>query len=135
MESINAVAATSGGLAKFISECLVILRELQDAAIEHRDIRVENIIVRNRRPGLIEFGWAQKKAKPDDLPPFLAGLGGLERIPTGVPCDVYSMGKVIEQLIPRKSALFSPLLDQKLVRQLAIAALFEELAGLKLPDN
>lgn len=137
--SIHEVASTPGSLAKFINECLVILRELQDAAIEHRDIRMENIIVRNHLPVLIDFGWAHMKGIPYGDPSLLAELGGLERIPTGAPCDVYSMGKVLQQLIPRKSALFSPLLDQmldpKLARQLSLSGLVEELARLKLPDR
>lgn len=129
------IASTPKRLAAFLRECLDILRVLQAASIRHRDIRLGNVLVRDGHPVLVDFGWAE--AGPEKyLSP--GGLGGLERIKSGAPCDLYSMGKVFEQIVPRGSKLFSPLLEKMLVpdiaRTIPITDLEQILQQLALPD-
>jgi len=84
-------------LAKFCAfafHCLNLLRELGERAIVHRDIRPENMLLDGGRPVLIDFGWAVSPEHPYCTPPW---LGGSERPPDGSFCDVYSMGKTLEQ--------------------------------------
>ena len=53
------VAETSPeGARAFLLECVEILAELAARRITHRDIRSDNILVRDGRPVLIDFGWA-----------------------------------------------------------------------------
>jgi hypothetical protein len=123
-------------LARFINECLTILNELAVAGIEHRDIRMDNLMVRQGSPVLIDFGWSQATGKPYAAP---RNVGALERIPSGPPCDVYSMGKVFEQIIPKGSEVFTPLLQlmlrPSLARRLPPIFLTEVLNALEPPKT
>jgi hypothetical protein len=78
---------------RFVLGCLRILKELKAAGIVHRDIRPDNILLRDGLPVLIDFGWAVASSHPYVTP---ACLGASERPPDGAFCDVYSMGKVLE---------------------------------------
>jgi serine/threonine protein kinase len=100
------VAPTPGTLARFYEECLDILGELQAAGVRHRDLRLANLMVRDGRPVLIDFGWAELGGEPFLTPP---GLGASTRPPDGAFCDVYSMGCTFTALLPRGSKLFAPL--------------------------
>jgi serine/threonine protein kinase len=135
-ESVPAVAGSPKRLAAFMRECLSILDELRAAGIEHWDIRMENLLVRDGKPVLIDFGWSQIEDKPFAAP---SSVGGLERIPSGPPCDLYSMGRVFEQLIPKNSTLFEPLLERMLApdlaRSLSPASLVQVLNTSNLPEN
>ncbi len=83
------VAETSPeGARAFLLECLEILGELGARGITHRDIRTDNILVRDGRPVLIDFGWAISAEHPYVTP---AGLGDAGRAPEGF-CDAYAMG-------------------------------------------
>jgi GT2 family glycosyltransferase/ADP-heptose:LPS heptosyltransferase/tetratricopeptide (TPR) repeat protein len=86
---------TAVELRTLIVECLQILRELQEKKIQHRDIREANILVREGKPVLLDFGWA---ITPDD--PFITppGLGDEGVPPDGVSCDVYAMGMIVRDL-------------------------------------
>jgi hypothetical protein len=134
-EARAGISATPKRLAAFLKECLAILDQLRAAAIRHRDIRAGNVMVRDGHPVLIDFGWA---AAGDETYLSPGGLGGLERIKAGPPCDTYSMGKVFEQIIPRDSKLFAPLLQKMLApdlaRSLPITVLEQTLQNLALPD-
>jgi uncharacterized coiled-coil protein SlyX len=94
-KAADSLVATPAALLNFCKECLNLLRELKCAGVKHRDIRPDNIFVRNGRPVLFDFGWAVSDEKPYVTPPL---LGGAERPPDGVFCDVYSMGRVLEGL-------------------------------------
>lgn len=89
------IASNSVTTYEFICDCLEILDALKKSGILHRDIRMDNIVVRDKKPVLLDFGWAWSDNKPYLTP---RGLGDKERPPDGVYCDVYSMGKVLEQL-------------------------------------
>jgi len=129
------VSATPKRLASFLAEALSFLTQLTAASIRHRDIRLENLMVRDGHPVLIDFGWAETVDEPYLNP---GGLGGLERIPDGPTCDTYSMGRVFEQIIPENSKLFEPLLGVMLnpdsARQAPLTRLAEILTNLHLPE-
>lgn len=80
---------------KFVNECLSILEELKDKNIIHRDIRQANILIRDEHPVLIDFGWAISDEQKIFTPDLLGGQG---RPIDGNHSDIYSMGKVIEQV-------------------------------------
>ncbi len=80
---------------QFVMGCLDILEELQQAGFTHRDICLENMILRNGKPVLIDFGWATSTDYPS---PATDSLGGQSRPPEGSFCDVYSMGVVIASI-------------------------------------
>ena len=83
------VAETSPeGARAFLLECVEILAELGARGITHRDIRTDNILVRDGRPVLIDFGWAVSSEHHYITP---AGLGDAGRAPEGF-CDAYAMG-------------------------------------------
>ncbi len=134
LEALPKVCATPQGTASFMGECLAILGELRAARVEHRDIRPANLMVREGRPVLIDFGWAQVEGKPFLTP---RNLGALERIPSGPTCDLYSMGKVFEQLVPEGSTLFAGLIHlmttPSLARSLPLETFVQVLNGLELP--
>jgi GT2 family glycosyltransferase len=83
------VAETSPeGARTFLLACVEILAELRARSITHRDIRTDNILVRDGQPVLIDFGWAVSPEHPYITP---AGLGDAGRAPEGF-CDTYAMG-------------------------------------------
>jgi serine/threonine protein kinase len=82
-------------LQQFFQHGLGILEALQMKGLTHRDIREENILVRNDVPVLIDFGWAVSDTRPY-FTPF--GLGGLSTPQDGNFCDVYSLGVVFGQM-------------------------------------
>ena len=79
----------------FVMDCLNILEILEQKDIAHRDIRPDNIMIRNEKPVLLDFGWATSRSYQIFTPNL---LGGRERPPDGNHCDIYSMGKIIEQV-------------------------------------
>jgi hypothetical protein len=85
---------------------------------------------------LIDFGWSEVAGEPYPAPP---GVGWKDRIPSGPPCDVYSMGKVFEHLLPKNSRLFAPLLllmtEPSLARSLTLKTLAQVLKNLELPGK
>jgi len=78
-----------------IDDIIIILELLHLKSIRHRDIRMDNLLFRNEKLVLIDFGWAESFDSKISTPPF---LGGDEKAPDGNHCDVYSMGKVIENV-------------------------------------
>ena len=57
-DALPALAASRASFRRFLSACVDLLASLRDAGIEHRDIHVENLMVRDGRPVLLDFGWA-----------------------------------------------------------------------------
>ena len=76
----------------FIRGLLDILEILSKNSITHRDIRPENIMVKDNLPILIDFGWAVSPDHPYFTPP---GLGAEYAPKDHQLSDVYSMGMVI----------------------------------------
>lgn len=57
-------ALRNGTYERFCRDLLAALSQLQAARIEHSDIWEPNIIVRNDRPVLVDFGWAREAGTP-----------------------------------------------------------------------
>jgi len=104
----ESVLASASGLYELIYHCLCLLSELQAKRIVHRDIRPDNILMRNAKPVLIDFGWAISDAKPYFSP---RPLGGSERPPDGSFCDVYSMGIMLKRFNDHRYPEFDLVLD------------------------
>lgn len=79
----------------FIKSCIDILSILERNSVVHRDIRPDNIIIRNGEPVLIDFGWAISADQSYFAP---EGLGAQERPTDGSFSDVYSMGMIFKQI-------------------------------------
>lgn len=83
-------------IKEFILECFNLLSDLKYNNITHRDISPSNIILRNKKPVLIDFGWAESnEIKSIDAP----GLGGNYKPKNGLFSDLYSLGIMLEELI------------------------------------
>jgi len=87
----------------FTDACLDILQRLAEKQITHRDIRPDNIIVRDAIPVLLDFGWAISPSRPYHTPAPLQNLP-----PT---CDLIGMAKVIEAAANQKFPTIQPILD------------------------
>jgi SAM-dependent methyltransferase len=102
------ILATPSSFYSFIQHCLRLLGELAAQGITHRDIRPDNILFRDSKPVLIDFGWAVSDANPYFTPKF---LGDIERPQDGSFCDAYSMGKVLKGLNAGRYPEFDLVLD------------------------
>ncbi|HZQ82086.1 MAG TPA: hypothetical protein VFB25_08930 [Gaiellaceae bacterium] len=91
---LGAAVLSDDMLPGFVSGLLDALGELAAAGIVHRDIRADNILVRDGLPVLIDFGWAVAPGLPHVTP---NGLGDEGRAPEGF-CDVYATGVVLASL-------------------------------------
>jgi tRNA A-37 threonylcarbamoyl transferase component Bud32 len=94
---LSVITNSIGNLTLFSLECLQILNELQVHGIQHRDIQPGNILIRDDKPVLIDFGWAVS----EDLPMFVpAGL--LSVSDDTQACDAYAFGKILLALTEPK---------------------------------
>lgn len=92
-DALSHINLSVTNLYNFIQHCLSILVDLKEKGVTHRNICRDNILVQNRKPILLDFGWAISEQEPYFSP---LGLGGYERPPDGHFSDVYSMGKIFE---------------------------------------
>lgn len=83
-----ALAASATAWRTFVDGCLDLLVDLADAAVEHRDIHRDNVLVREGRPVLIDFGWATAPGLPVFTPEGFA--------PRLNSSDVHAMGVMLE---------------------------------------
>ena len=88
-----------------VDSCLKILIFLIENKLIHRDIRPNNIILRNKghyfEPVLIDFGWSIGIKETDYLNPN--GLGERYKFPGNGYSDIYSMGLVLKTYFGRFS--------------------------------
>jgi hypothetical protein len=92
----------------FAIHCLNILDELKNKGVVHRDIRPDNILVRQSTPILLDFGWAIS----DDEPCFTPlGLGGIQRPYDGSFSDVYSMGMILDHINSHQYPIFDTVIS------------------------
>lgn len=73
-----------------------IVRELASASVTHRDIKLDNLMVKDGIVKLIDFGWAIKSGEKEDkeAPSCL----GFPNRPSWGFDDIYSMNRVIKQI-------------------------------------
>jgi len=96
-EYSSTITSSISNLTLFALECLRILNELQIQGIQHRDIQAGNILIRDGKPVLIDFGWAVSEELPMFVP---AGLLSVSE--DAQACDAYSIGKILLALSERK---------------------------------
>lgn len=77
------------------AQLIAICDHLQDAKVVHRDVRPENLMIKDNIIKLIDFGWARMASEPDGKFPDL--LGYPYKCPSGFN-DRYSMKRVIKYL-------------------------------------
>lgn len=101
------IEITDGGLTKhnmpenYQEQCREILDVLNKADVVHRDIKPDNIHIKNGQIVLIDFGWASSKKDVNSRPKKSGGLGGRYKHPKGYN-DKYSLNKSIEAIRKRK---------------------------------
>jgi hypothetical protein len=88
---------------RFTHGLLDALGTLRDAGIVHRDLRADNVLVRDGLPVVIDFGWAVAPGLPHVTP---AGLGDDGRAPEGFD-DVYASGVMLAGLAAAHPVLAS----------------------------
>jgi serine/threonine protein kinase len=107
-EAMKDIRSTPSSFCSFVQDCLKLVAELRRKGITHRDIRADNMLVRDRKPVLMDFGWAVSTSRPYLTP---EGLGDSGRPPDGSFCDMYSMGKVFEQTNQHRYPAFDRVIE------------------------
>lgn len=88
----------------FIIHCLNLLDQLRKKGITHRDIHIKNLMIRDMKPVLLDFGWAVSTTQPYFTP---NGLGDEYRPADGSFCDIYSMGKLLSSICKPDNTMFN----------------------------
>jgi len=83
-------------IKEFINHCFSILLELKSKNILHRDISPSNIILKNKKPVLIDFGWAESDTIKSINAP---GLGGNYKKSKNEFSDLYSIGRTLSECL------------------------------------
>jgi len=107
-EAMKEIRRTSSSFCSFVQDCLSLVAELCRNGITHRDIRVDNMFVRNGKPVLVDFGWAVSSRRPYITP---EGLGVSGRPTDGSFCDMYAIGKVFEQINQHQYKAFDHIIE------------------------
>ncbi|MGD0854886.1 MAG: glycosyltransferase [Dehalococcoidia bacterium] len=107
-ENIDEITGSADKLYEFIRHCIMILKLLEGKGISHRDIRMENIMIRDGKPVLLDFGWAVSEDSPYYSPD---GLGDKGRLPDRGFSDIYAMGKLLQAVNKNKYAIFDQVIE------------------------
>ena len=94
---------------QFILHALNCLEQLEKVGITHRDIQANNILIRDGKPVLIDFGWAISKEHPYITPP---GLSYQKTPPDGSFSNVYQMGILFENINNHKYLYFEYIISR-----------------------
>ncbi len=116
-DALSLVNSSIIELHNFFQHCLNILMDLKAKGITHRNICRENILVRDGKPVLLDFGWAISDQDPYFSPP---GLGGYERPPDNHFSDVYSMGRVFAYANRQHAPAFDWVISLMTVKEMAM---------------
>ena len=106
-EAIGEIAESEVSFPAFVAAALDLLEALRAARIEHRDIHADNLLIRDGRPVLLDFGWATAPGLPVFTPEEL--LRARNRIgETSVGervngSDVQAMGALLLDVCPPTS--------------------------------
>lgn len=84
--------ADEAAFSKFVIHCFKILMALRQAGVTHRNITPANVIMRDRVPVLIDFGWSAADGIPSIVPE------SMPKPSDGQACDSYSMGVLLKQV-------------------------------------
>lgn len=76
-------------------QCIEIVNDLKKYKVIHRDIRPDNLLVKDGIIKLIDFGWSRLESDPEDEPPSC--LGFPYKSSEGF-SDVFSMRKIIKEV-------------------------------------
>ncbi len=94
---------------ELVYHCFKIIQQLQDKGIVHRNIFADNIIMRDGKPVLIDFGWSEMPGNACIIPL------SLPRAPDGQPCDIYSLAETLREIganrYPELDRLFTLMMD------------------------
>jgi hypothetical protein len=96
-KSREQVIADPASFKSFVADWLGVLDALRSAGVQHRDIREDNVIIRDGKPVLIDFGWAMTPTRRIAAP---RSLGDTGRPSDGVFDDVYSSGVMFSRMHP-----------------------------------
>lgn len=107
-QAVASPSSSPKAFLEFSQHCLNILSHLAKHGIVHRDIRFDNVLLRNGKPVLIDFGWAVSERESWISPEALGGLG---RPPDDSFSDLYSMGKLLQGVNSQRFPAFSTVLS------------------------
>jgi SAM-dependent methyltransferase len=92
VEATPAIVATEDAFRTFLIGALDLLAALADARVTHRDIHADNVLVRDGRPVLIDFGWAVSPEHPIFVPEGFA--------PRLNSSDAHAVGQMLLAICP-----------------------------------
>jgi SAM-dependent methyltransferase len=92
-EAMPGLVASEASFRRFLAGCLDLLTDLADAHIVHRDLHQWNLLIKDGRPVLLDFGWATAPGLPIFTPEGLFGAGVDSS-------DVHALGRLLLNVCP-----------------------------------
>jgi hypothetical protein len=96
----HTLAANRPRFVRFVHGCLDLLETLRHANVVHRDIYIQNVLLRDGLPVLIDFGWASSPESTIEPPARIHSRRRAMAEPDASPehCDVRDMGRLLLDL-------------------------------------